>query len=814
MKNLLILFFVGMMIFCSPVYAAEETILETDFSDGNITPFGTYMDSDAYYEILNPAQDPLGTGEYVLKIVAPSSSAGHSLLTYTTQDAYGTARFVTNFMTPRAEDSDLAQIVVMDNTESGSGSSILTLRVYHSQWRIDYFNSGSSEREYFGSVEANRKYKVEVKLLIGNGNGEINVLIDDSLLFNKSGLVNWQYGGVDKWWIGWGWNADSLDEYFYDIGVYGDIFGGITSSVLQARVVDNSGNPIQNVGVRIGDDTPADKPWQTGTYYVNTYTDSNGQFSAEVPDGNIPEIKLIKPGYGNSTYHVGSITKIRNVYINGNTDLGDIILQPRTPIQASPVSQGTYWPVRAMVVWPFAKNWGSDGMAEQLQDIINKELDFNYIDLRWKTGWEGYDIVSGIDLAHEMGFGVLLTLVFEEDADFATIKQRILDRLEVAAEHDVEFICLGWEQWVYDDGSRNNDWQEILDDVNIYISEQDVNPGWDPLIGYAATAPNNDAESMDQLYDNIWFRNLDFLIILNWNRLSSARSAAEGGVVHDPTEEDITACWHMGHAYWEGSYVDKPIFYEEYRTWLKQAGPDTMLVINLGAVIGDGSLWRPFGYSETVQDQEEQALFWKVTFEVFQDIEIDGFSMEHYSFDPSETAVTGNVRGALAEDFIKFGVDAHAVQTSGNVIGRLVDKNNNPINAIIVIYDQSGNVINTKDTDSYGNYNLALAAGTYDIKYDIANFFLPDIFIKMLSMDIESAPRNMLMSATEYPSDNKVSFILNSTGTQEIQIYSGYRPDDIKINGTTVPYNETLSTAPSWNYNESTKTATVIYNMS
>jgi hypothetical protein len=105
--------------------------------------------------------------------------------------------------------------------------------------------------------------------------------------------------------------------------------------------------------------------------------------------------------------------------------------------------------------------------------------------------------------------------------------------------------------------------------------------------------------------------------------------------------------------------------------------------------------------------------------------------------------------------------------------GQLKDKNNNPIQASISINSYSNN------TDPKGNYFLQMVPGTYDINYSLQSFW-----VKINSFALNSDKKDLVNYITKY--DNKVSFTLDITKEQVIQVHSPNKPKRILINGTEI----------------------------
>ena len=133
--------------------------------------------------------------------------------------------------------------------------------------------------------------------------------------------------------------------------------------------------------------------------------------------------------------------------------------------------------------------------------------------------------------------------------------------------------------------------------------------------------------------------------------------------------------------------------------------------------------------------------------------------------------------------------------------GRLIDKNNNTLNANITIYQKGTSYVNASNSTISGSYNLSVRPSVYDIQYNLLNFPISNFWIKLLSINVISDIQDLVNYIADYPSTNKVSFTVNANGNQVIQAYSLSKPNKIKINNTEIAYDETLSSIPSWSYN-------------
>ena len=138
------------------------------------------------------------------------------------------------------------------------------------------------------------------------------------------------------------------------------------------------------------------------------------------------------------------------------------------------------------------------------------------------------------------------------------------------------------------------------------------------------------------------------------------------------------------------------------------------------------------------------------------------------------------------------------------IFGVLKDKNNNPIQANITVYEKgTERIINENRTNSSGYYGLRVKPGVYDVKFDIP--FIPNFSIKLLAVNVFSKLQNIVNYITSFDS-NKISFTLDVKGNQTIQIESK-RPMRILFNGSEMPSVSSFSDLKniSWYYENSTR---------
>jgi len=128
-----------------------------------------------------------------------------------------------------------------------------------------------------------------------------------------------------------------------------------------------------------------------------------------------------------------------------------------------------------------------------------------------------------------------------------------------------------------------------------------------------------------------------------------------------------------------------------------------------------------------------------------------------------------------------------------NISGQLNDKSGNIVNAKIALYEQGTDIKSYESETVNGNYVLSIRPSTYDVQYNIPIFFISNFWIKMLSINITSNLQDMINYITAYPSENKISFTVNLTGSQTIQTYSLEKPKRVLINGTEIKEVRSLS---------------------
>ncbi|MEM5794633.1 MAG: LamG-like jellyroll fold domain-containing protein [Candidatus Aenigmatarchaeota archaeon] len=129
--------------------------------------------------------------------------------------------------------------------------------------------------------------------------------------------------------------------------------------------------------------------------------------------------------------------------------------------------------------------------------------------------------------------------------------------------------------------------------------------------------------------------------------------------------------------------------------------------------------------------------------------------------------------------------------------GFLTDKNGKPYQGIVSIDSRAGSIEN-------GNYFLRIDSGNYDIIYSLVNFPVQGFWLKLLNYLIDSDLNNIVNYVDKQ--DNRISFVVECFNSQSVQAYSPSKPNKVKVNGVEIPYDDSLSSIPSWKYISSNKT--------
>jgi hypothetical protein len=201
---------------------SQQVIAQTQFNTGTLAPF-TYLGTPpATYQILSPANDPLGTNSWCVELATDPSVGGRSSL-FLDMEADYTAVSLTAYLA--LPDPSKGTYVVMIGNPSlyGTGLDIIGLEVGNNGsrnlWRLKYQHNGVMVGYVdFGTVLPNRKYEVTVYCKVSNGDGEVRISVDDVELFSITGLVNALYP-IRSCEVGAAWGLPTTILVYEDIQV-------------------------------------------------------------------------------------------------------------------------------------------------------------------------------------------------------------------------------------------------------------------------------------------------------------------------------------------------------------------------------------------------------------------------------------------------------------------------------------------------------------------------------------------------------------------------------------------------------------------
>lgn len=676
------------------ITSGEYLLYQSNFST-TLDPFAYIGAASGGATLLTATEDPLGTpscqlmhntlgGERAsIAIVQPSGAIAFGGSKTEGWEVYESIRIKTTQMrTDVTKWSGIAHIRHPDLYGVGSSVWYAQLTVFAGKLRLLYYDGGTMQVVDFQDIPiANVAEDYELYVKVGGGDGVVSLTRNGEVLFSKSDVTNHNISGIapsgsiGSLEIGTAWGDDNVPVYVYNITVDASDYIPLPTVTITGRVIDSNGSPIPSVGVRFGSPIDQNVPWNVKTFYAETYTDTNGIFQiVDDPDKIIPLIRLIKLGYGDPILPVGSVALIQNLTTppSGTLNLGDLTLSTRTPIQPTTFPTGTYWSLRAITLFPFSKPYDSPSFEDQLSVIKTKQLPFNVIQLRTQfvgssiqdmhidTGqYSIASVMTGVDASHNQGFEAMISIngyagdigdhqgIITPDPEWvAKYKELVMQIGQECINHNVEYFLVTFENYFHD-GQDLAAWIDIVNSLRAL-------PGWNTKIGFTMnlkqTTNYNDWQNAIMNSSELWSI-VDFLQYENWARLST---------VYNTTEEMITQLWHM-NAEWDDYHPDYPVALN----WIKSSFPNQLLMMNTGFHNGDGCAIYPWSGSAftSITNEEAQALAYKATFNVYQNTLIDGWNMEHYSFDPSTDSVHSCFNGMFSEEFIKAGLEAHTTST-------------------------------------------------------------------------------------------------------------------------------------------------------
>lgn len=499
-------------------------------------------------------------------------------------------------------------------------------------WRLDFHNAGAPDSRLFFTPAINPGQRYRVELIVSAGtNASIRVIIDGVEVqtvtnVDNSGIVT-ALDSVD-FGIPWGSINTSLFDYALEIFGVTVIYHNISGLVVDAVTLQ----PIVGAGVRIGTRGVA--------------TDSLGAFTVNVPAG-IYSVQILRTGYQTVLIENVDATIL-------DVDLGQIAL--------TPVSEVTYWPIRAVTIFPYWFAYTEAGYQTTLRDLRSLYGNrINFVELRvvWhadptnpnnvvlfpdlaaagRTSLES--LAVAIDLAHANGFAVLLGIIHDNFNDpnwpvFPTPVPPVTDWAvwwqnytnfvagiaQFAQQHGVEALILGWEYDFmtpgkeFENGTYNAEWSNLL---NL------VRGAYNGLVTYEASHPWN-ATLLANLLKNDWWSNLDFIDISTYPPLTNTT---------EPSLAQLIGGWSTGPL--GVNYI------EMYREIATRYGKK--IVINTAYPSYDGANMTPWrGPIDGAPDWEEQRLCWEAFFLAWGNENLMGVHIEHWDNIPLATDMTSGIR--------------------------------------------------------------------------------------------------------------------------------------------------------------------------
>ncbi len=671
----------------------ETLLYQSNFAGGTIDPFQYLGDATGIDTVLPAAQDPLGQGKPCCKLMHTTTAGDRVSIGFYSfggsksagWTVYGSIRINTTQTRPSVTDwTGIAYIRHPDLYGTGSSLWYAQLDIFNGILRLRYFDNGAMQMQEWssgvGMPQPNVAETYELYVKTGNGNGIVTLSKNGIVLFSKTDCVNSNItgitpsGSIGSLEIGTAWGAANAPVYVYNITVMGTTFVPFPTIAVAGTIVDASGTPIPQVGVKAGSEIDPTVPWNVHTFYAEVYTDTGGNFQfTDDPSKIIPELRIIKLNYGDPNEPVGSLTRIQNLQTppNGTLNLGKITLQNRTPIQLTTFPTGTYWTIRSILIFPFGgKPYDSVAYVNQLALIKSKGLPFNTINIRLCPAGDTVDTMTwdnsiwgptagmiGVDAVHAAGFQALVSInsyngaaaghggiTTADPAWMAAYKTLVLALGQECITHKVEYFLIEFENYTFA-GQETAAWVDIVNSLRAL-------PGWNTKIGVTMNVPEWGADytvfQNEILADQALWSICDILHFENWTRLST---------VYDATEPMIINMWQTGQT-WDGYHPNYAIAF----AWIKSIFPNALLIMNNAFHNGDGCAIYPWSGRAftTIVNEEAQALAYKATFDFYQTVALDGWNMEHYSFDPTTESVDSCFNGMYSEQFIKAGLLAHS----------------------------------------------------------------------------------------------------------------------------------------------------------
>lgn len=118
------------------------------------------------------------------------------------------------------------------------------------------------------------------------------------------------------------------------------------------------------------------------------------------------------------------------------------------------------------------------------------------------------------------------------------------------------------------------------------------------------------------------------------------------------------------------------------------------------------------------------------------------------------------------------------------------------IEALVTLFNPGTSQVNESESTVGGSYSRNIWPGIYDLQYSI--YHIPNFFIKLISLSINSNLQGIVNDVNSL--SNGISFEVNITEDQEIQVYSDEEPVSVKANGIELTKETTLPSLGEWTY--------------
>jgi hypothetical protein len=165
------------------------------------------------------------------------------------------------------------------------------------QWRVNYISNGGWQSAYAGQVSTDTWYCVEVKLVLGSGNGETLLYINGAELITKTGLTNTAAGSSVRYFamgVDDELGSNNLNVFFDAVAVAKGYIGLLSPSPSATPTATASPTPTASV-------TPSSTPKPTPTP-TSPPTDNETIIPAPIQASWIANDGTVYAGMTNTVY--------------------------------------------------------------------------------------------------------------------------------------------------------------------------------------------------------------------------------------------------------------------------------------------------------------------------------------------------------------------------------------------------------------------------------------------------------------------------------------------------------------------------------